>query len=111
MSRTIRRKSKNAVRHYLGTFGEFEGYWWMHQTAARMGLTMRELFDLHTRQFHMDRDGEGRRNPPYWYRREQGSLRVRQANKRMLHRHLEYDTFDAHLPEQYVPRCGVYFWL
>lgn len=111
MSRTTRRKAQFDSRRYLGTFGEFKGLPWMYDNAERKGLTLRELFDLNTRQFHMDRDGEGRRNPPYWYRREQGSLRVRQANKRMLHRHLEYDTFDAHLPEQFVPRCGVYFWL
>lgn len=111
MSRTFRRTRKNAIHQHLGTFGEFKGYWWMQQTADRKGMALRELFDLHTRQFHMDRDNEGRRNPPRWWRREFGAKRVRIANKRMLQRHLECDTFDMHSPEPFVNRYFVTFWL
>lgn len=110
MSRTNRRTRNNPVLRYLGTYGEFRGCWWMCARAEDEGKTPRELYGQLVRQFHMDREG-GRRNPPRWYRREQGSLRVRQANKRMITRHLEYDTFDAHLPEQFVNRFNVLFWL
>ncbi len=111
MSRTTRRNHHNAAKHYIGTFGQFKGRWWNESAAQRKGLTLRELYDLEVRRYHMDLDGEGRRKPPRDFRNMYGSRWVRRRNRDLIIRHLQNGCFDSHLPEPFKSRAGFCIYL
>ncbi len=111
MSRTTRRTHHKAAWHYHGNFDRFTGRWWSEAAAERKGMTLRELYDTYIRHYHMDRDGEGRRTPPRWFRNMYGSRWVRHRNRALIIRHLQDDSFDCHLPEPFKGRAGFRIYL
>ena len=111
MSRTTRRNHNNAAWHYYGGFDHYSGFVWMEDAAERKRMTLREMYDLDVRRYHLDRTGEGRRKPPRWFRNMYGSEWVRRRNRDQLICHLRDDSFDNHMPEPFKGRAGFRIYL